>query len=284
LVELTIARFLSFRHFLLDSRCDRAVTTGRPTRRGHRKPKGYDAGDYPQFAVTVDVVVLTIVDEQLQVVLVQRRDDPYRGLWALPGGFKRPDETLADAASRELREETGVEAAAYLSEFGAYGDPGRDPRMNVVSVGFLAVLRDVGQLAAASDAASAQLWPVAEVLGDDMDLAFDHDKILRDAVERARRDLETTSLAKAFVGPTFTLKSLRNVFEAVWETELDAANFHRTMTRSPGLVQPTGTVVPPGTRGGKPAEQYTFGSSYAAAPLRRPPREPIDDDDERDER
>ena len=251
--------------------CDHAVTA---RRRGHKKPKGYDPSDYPQFGVTVDVVVLTIVDEQLQVVLVRRRDDPYRGLWALPGGFKRPDESLADAASRELREETGVEAAAYLSEFGAYGDPGRDPRMNVVSVGFLAVLRDVGDIAASTDAESARLWPVADVLGGEMELAFDHARILSDAVERARRDLETTSLAKAFVGPTFTLRSLRNVFEAVWETELDAANFHRTMTRSPGLVMPAGTRAPTSPAGGKPAEEYTFGSAFVAAPLRRPPKEP----------
>ena len=248
-------------------------------RRGHKAPKGYDAGDYPQFAVTVDVVILTIVDETLQVVLVQRRDDPYRGMWALPGGFKRPDESLKDAASRELREETGVEAADYLSEFGAYGDPGRDPRMNVVTIGFLAVLRDVGELAGGSDAAAARLLPVAEVLSGDIELAFDHDQILRDAVERARRDLETTSLAKAFVGPTFTLKSLRNVFEAVWETELDAANFHRTMTRSAGLVTPTGQRVPPGPAGGKPAEEFAFGSAFDAAPIRRPPRDVTDDDE-----
>ena len=249
-------------------------------RRGHKAPKGYDPGDYPQFAVTVDVVILTIVDETLQVVLVRRRDEPYRGLWALPGGFKRPDESLKDAASRELREETGVEAADYLSEFGAYGDPGRDPRMNVVTVGFLAVLRDVGELTADTDAESARLWHVAEVFGGGIELAFDHAKILRDAVERARRDLETTSLAKAFVGPTFTLKSLRNVFEAVWETELDAANFHRTMTRSAGLVTPTGQRVPPGPAGGKPAEEFMFGDDYAAAPLRRPPKEPDDREDE----
>ena len=142
-------------------------------RRGQKAPKGYDPNDFPQFAVTVDVVILTIVDETLQVVLVRRRDEPYRGLWALPGGFKRPDESLKDAASRELREETGVEAADYLSEFGAYGDPGRDPRMNVVTVGFLAVLRDVGELTADTDAESARLWPVAEVFGGSMALAFD---------------------------------------------------------------------------------------------------------------
>ena len=243
-------------------------------RRGHKAPKGYDPSEYPQFAVTVDVVILTIVDEHLQVVLVRRRDDPYKGMWALPGGFKRPDETLKDAASRELREETGVEAADYLNEFGAYGDPGRDPRMNVVTIGFLAVLRDVGDLAGGSDAVDARLVPVADAIGGEVGLAFDHGRILQDAVERARRDLETTSLAKAFVGPMFTLKSLRNVFEALWETELDAANFHRTMTRSAGLVVPTGSVVPPGSAGGKPAQQFEFGPDYAAAPMRRPPPEP----------
>ncbi len=248
-------------------------------RQGHKAPKGYDPGEHPQFAVTVDVVILTIVDEQLQVVLVRRRDDPYKGMWALPGGFKRPDESLKDAASRELREETGVEAADYLSEFGAYGDPGRDPRMNVVTIGFLAVLRDVGELEGGSDAADARLVPVAEAISGAEELAFDHAQILRDAVERARRDLETTSLAKAFVGPTFTLKSLRNVFEAVWETELDAANFHRTMTRSPGLVRPLGTHVAPSRIGGKPAQQFEFGEDFRAAPMRRPPEEPTDEND-----
>ncbi len=177
------------------------------------------------------------------------------------------------------REETGVEAADYLSEFGAYGDPGRDPRMNVVTIGFLAVLRDVGQLEGGSDAAEARLVPVAEAISGDDELAFDHAQILRDAVERARRDLETTSLAKAFVGPTFTLKSLRNVFEAVWETELDAANFHRTMTRSPGLVKPLGTHVAPSRIGGKPAQQFEFGEDFRAAPMRRPPEESTDEGD-----
>jgi len=238
-------------------------------RPGHKAPKGYDARDYPQFAVTVDVVILTIVGEELQVLLVRRRDDPYRGAWALPGGFKRPEETLEEAAARELREETGVEAAPHLSQFGAYGDPGRDPRTNVVSVGFLAVLRDVGALAAGTDADDAQLFAVHEVLGGRVELAFDHARILRDAVERARRDLETTSLAKAFVGPTFTLTNLRNVFEAVWETQLDAANFHRTVTRA-GLVKPTGMRAAPGPAGGKPAEEFEFGPDWQAAPMRRP--------------
>ena len=96
--------------------------------RGHRTPEGYDASAFPSFAVTVDVVILTMLDGRLHVLLVRRQADPYAGAWALPGGFKRTDETLDEAAARELREETGVVAPSHLAQFGAYGDPGRDPR------------------------------------------------------------------------------------------------------------------------------------------------------------
>ena len=102
------------------------------TRRATR-PGGYDPAAFPPVAVTVDMVVLTIVDDDLQVVLVERGSEPFKGEWALPGGFIRPDETLDDAASRELREETQVRAAKHLEQFGAYGDPERDPRMRIVT-------------------------------------------------------------------------------------------------------------------------------------------------------
>ena len=121
--------------------------------------------DYPAFAVTVDVVILTMSGGVLQVLLVRRGQAPFAGLWAIPGGFKRPTETLDEAARRELAEETGVDAASLLTQFGAYGDPGRDPRMNVVTVGYLAVLRDVGAVVAGTDAAEASLVPVDDVLG-----------------------------------------------------------------------------------------------------------------------
>lgn len=239
--------------------------------RGHVAPQGYDAGQYPSFAVTVDVVILTIVDDRLHVLLVQRLADPYAGRWALPGGFKRPDETLDDAAGRELQEETGVDATAYLRQLGAYGDPGRDPRTNVVTVAYLAVLRDIGALQAGTDAGAAKVWPVAEVLDGHVELAFDHERILRDAVERARRDLETTSLATAFVGPTFTLTELRGVFESLWETSYDPANFHRKLTSEPGWLTPTGERSTPGREGGKPAARYRAGTLWSTgAPLRQP--------------
>src|SRR5262249_12978002 len=95
---------------------------------------GYDPRSFPAVAVTVDVVVLTICEGTLQVVLVERGGPPFEGQWALPGGFIHPDETLDEAAARELHEETAVDAAAFLQQFGAYGSPNRDPRMRVVTV------------------------------------------------------------------------------------------------------------------------------------------------------
>src|SRR5262245_46309313 len=118
----------------------RERTTQRGRKPTARAPAGYDAAAFPSFAVTVDVVVLTIVGHELRVLLVERGGDPYRGAWALPGGFKRPDETLDEAAFRELREETGLDVAGRLAQLGAFGDPGRDPRLNVVTVAYRAAL------------------------------------------------------------------------------------------------------------------------------------------------
>src|ERR1700704_639855 len=139
-------------------------------------PADYNPAQFPAFAVTVDVVILTMSHSRLHVLLVRRGVAPFEGMWAIPGGFKRPTETLDEAAARELAEETGVDAASLLTQFGAYGDPARDPRMNVVTVAYLAVLHDVGAVVAGSgsDAAAAALIPVSDVLNGKVDLAFDH--------------------------------------------------------------------------------------------------------------
>src|SRR5438094_9966396 len=147
-------------------------------------PAGYHPSQFPPFAVTVDVVVLTMSEGLLHVLLVCRGEAPFEGMWAIPGGFKRPTETLDEAAKRELVEETGVDAASLLAQFGAYGDPQRDPRMNVVTIAYLAVLRDVGAVAGGSDAAAAALIPVSDVLNGKVGLAFDHLRLVRDAIER----------------------------------------------------------------------------------------------------
>ena len=236
-------------------------------------PKGYDPSRFPAFAVTVDVVILTMTEGTLQVLLVRRGEAPFQGMWAIPGGFKRPTETLDEAAQRELSEETGVDAARLLTQFGAYGDPQRDPRMNVVTVAYVAVLRDVGAVVAGTDAADAALVPVSAVLNGEIDLAFDHLRIARDAIERVRVELEVSGIATAFVGTTFTLAELRAVYEAVWGVQLDAANFRRTVVADDGWVIPTGRRTRPGPSGGRPAELYRAGRSWSqGGPIHRGPR------------
>ncbi len=235
-------------------------------------PVGYDPAQFPAFAVTVDVVILTMSEGLLHVLLVCRGEAPFEGMWAIPGGFKRPAETLDEAAKRELAEETGVDAASLLSQFGAYGDPGRDPRMNVVTIAYLAVLRDVGAVVGGSDAAAAALIPVSDVLSGKIDLAFDHVRIVRDALERARVELEVTGVATAFVGATFTLAELRAVYEAVWGVQLDAANFRRSVVAEDGWVISTGRRARPGSAGGKPAELFRAGRMWRyGGPIRCPP-------------
>ena len=230
----------------------------------------YDPSEFPAFAVTVDVVVLTLVEGRLHVLLVRRGVPPFEGMWAIPGGFKRPDESLDDAAQRELLEETGVDGASLLRQFGAYGDPGRDPRMNVVTVAYLAVLRDVQGIAGGTDAAAAELVPISNALSERIELAFDHRQILRDAAERVRTDLGLTGIATAFVGATFTLAELRAVYEEVWGVELDPANFRRSILAEDGWVIPTGRRARPGATGGKPAELYRAGRMWRhGAPIRR---------------
>jgi 8-oxo-dGTP diphosphatase len=203
----------------------------------------YDPSAYAPMAVTVDVVILTILDGQLSVLLIQRADHPYRGRWAIPGGFVEADENLDSAARRELKEETGIEAGVHIEQLAAYGDPGRDPRMRIVSVAYVAMMPDVTGPRAGSDASAARFWPLADVLERRRaPLAFDHARILADALDRARAKLEYTSLATTFLDDPFTIADLRRVYETVWGVRLHAANFRRKVLSTPGFVVPTGQV------------------------------------------
>lgn len=218
---------------------------------------------HPPVAVTVDLVVLTLRAGGLCVLLVRRGVAPQRGRWALPGGFIRPDEDLAEAAARELQEETGLSRpAGHLEQLASYGAPHRDPRMRVVTVAHLAIGPDLPDPVAGTDAASAHWVPIGEALG--ARLAFDHAQILRDGVERARAKLEYTPLASAFCPQPFTVTDLRQVYEAVWGTELDPRNFHRKVTKTAGFLSPTGETVQRGR--GRPAELYLPGPADLLMP------------------
>lgn len=195
-------------------------------------PSLYDPRDYPAFAVAVDVVVFTIRAHVLYIPLVRRGNEPFLGQWALPGGFVLPDETLDQAAARELAEETGLrqEDGWYLEQLASYGDPNRDPRMRVVTVAYLAVAADLPQVHGGGDAVLAELKPVNAVM--ELNLAFDHTRIVHDAIDRIRSRLEYTTLAARFVECVFTVSELRGVYETVWGTSLDKGNFRRNFGRS----------------------------------------------------
>lgn len=220
--------------------------------------------EYPIFSVTVDVVCLTVRDDTFQVLLVERGEDPFAGLLALPGGFVGIDEDLATAAHRELKEETGIEAPRFLDQLRTYGAPGRDPRGRTVTVAHLAIAPDLGEAVGGSDAAAADWHAVAPLLADPQALAFDHAEILVDAVERARSRLEWTPLAVDFVAREFTIAELRRVYEVIWDLDLDPANFHRKVTRARGFVEETGRITDGGR--GRPAQLYRRGGAERIHP------------------
>jgi 8-oxo-dGTP diphosphatase len=222
-------------------------------------------------AVTVDLVVLTVDDDRLLVLAVRRGAPPYRGRWALPGGFVHDDEDLLDAAERELCEETGIGSVrAHLEQLGTYGAPRRDPRGRVVTVAYLALVPGLGEAIAGSDAAEASWVPVGDVLASSGRLAFDHLRILADGVARAGAKLEYSPLGISFCPQEFTIAELRRVYEAVWGTRLDPRNFHRKVTGTPGFVMATGRTT---TRdGGRPAQLYRRGDATLLHPaMLRPP-------------
>lgn len=187
-----------------------------------------------------DIVIFTIVStekqsakkalpaRELQVLLIERNIWPFKGKWALPGGFTKENETVYDCAKRELQEETAVEDI-HIEYFNVYSSPGRDPRGWIISHAFLALVNErvLANRAAAVDASDVQLFAVREAL--QMDLAFDHKLILSDALQEIRKKMLTTTIAKEFLPEEFTLSELYQVIQTV-VPDFEEPNFIRKLT------------------------------------------------------
>jgi 8-oxo-dGTP diphosphatase len=205
--------------------------------------------DYPHPAVTTDVVVFTIREERLEILLVRRRGEPFKGSWSLPGGFLQIEEDLEACALRELAEETGVRGV-YLEQLYTFGAPGRDPRERVISVAYYALTRsDRLEVRASSDAAEVAWFPVRAL----PPLAFDHQAIVGLAHRRLKAKLDYSTIAFQFMPETFTLGELQRVYEILLGERLDKRNFRKHILAL-GRVEPTGELKRRGNH--RPAQTY----------------------------
>lgn len=195
---------------------------------------------YPRPAVTVDLVLFTMQADDLAVLLVKRKGAPYRGAWALPGGFVEKDESLEAAAARELEEETGVRGVS-LEQLGAFGDPGRDPRGHTITVAYVTfVVAAFHPVKAGDDAADVAWVPLANLApGAGRKVAFDHARVIDVGRRALQARLHDPGRPTSFdlVPPRFTLTELQRVYEAILGHTVDKRNF-RTRLLARDLVEP----------------------------------------------
>lgn len=205
--------------------------------------------------VAVDVTVFTVIERRLHALLLQRPYEPFEGAWALPGTFSRPDETLDESPRRALAEKAGI-TGVYLEQLATYdqparpGAPGRDPRGRVVSVAFLALV--AAERLPDRDRGDVRWWPVD---GLPRPLAFDHERILADGVQRLRAKTRYAPVAFQLLPEQFTLSELHAVYEAVLDEELDVRNFRRDLNTA-GVIEPTGGTRSEGP--GRPAKLHRY--------------------------
>jgi 8-oxo-dGTP diphosphatase len=206
--------------------------------------------DYPRPAVTVDVIIFTLAEDDLQVLLIKRRRPPCEGMWAIPGGFVDIDESLKEAAERELVEETNAHDI-YLEQLYTFGAVDRDPRGRVITVAYFALVpANVVDPQPGDDATEARWWSVYDL----PPLAFDHGRILPYALQRLRYKLEYTAVGFEMLPELFTLTELQTAYETILQEELDKRNFRRKILRA-DIIEATEQHR---SGEGRPARLYRF--------------------------
>ena len=193
---------------------------------------------YPHPAVTTDCVIFGCDGERVQVLLIERGIEPYKGRWAFPGGFLKIDETAEEGALRELKEETGLEGA-YMEQFHTFSAPERDPRERVITIAYYALVK-IQEVKGGDDAASARWFP----LDDIPSLAFDHDYILRMATQRLREQIHFQPIGFELLPEKFTLKELQLLYESILGINFDRRNFAKKMMHLEILTDLEETIWP----------------------------------------
>jgi 8-oxo-dGTP diphosphatase len=206
---------------------------------------------YPHPAVTTDCVIFGFNGERLQVLLIERGIEPYKGHWAFPGGFLKMDETAEEGAKRELKEETGL-ADAYIQQLHTFSNPDRDPRERVITIAYYALVK-IQEVKGGDDAASARWFPLDEI----PPLAFDHDYILRMATQRLREQIHFQPIGFELLPEKFTIKELQSLYEAILGINFDRRNFAKKMLHLEILTELDETVWPTPKR---EARVYEFNS------------------------
>jgi 8-oxo-dGTP diphosphatase len=225
----------------------RGVKQARPRRQSSTPP----AQQNSRPALTVDCVVFGFDEGELKVLLIERALAPFKGKWALPGGFVRLNETLDEAARRELAEEAGIRNV-FLEQLYSFGAVKRDPRGRVVSVAYYALVERVAHdLRATTDAADARWFPISDL----PKLAFDHADILATAQARLKAKVRYQPIGFELLPPKFTLSALQHLYESVLETNLDKRNFRKKVL-SFGLIVPLKETQRTGRH--RPAQLFRF--------------------------
>lgn len=220
-------------------------------------PLNYDPSIFERPSVTVDVVIFSLVNEDLQVLLVKRRHAPFADMWALPGSFIQMEESLEEAAVRALADETGV-TDVYTEQLYTFGNPGRDPRTRVITVAYFALVpHDAIEHRPGRDTTETAWFSVFEL----PDLAFDHEKILEYAFTRLRYKLEYTSIGFQLLPDVFTLTELQRAYETILGETLDKRNFRRKIL-SADILEETGEKKKDGE--GRPAKLYRYRENAVA--------------------
>lgn len=200
--------------------------------------KNYNPDKYQKPSVTVDILIFRLVNDSVDILLIKRKKPPYKEFWAFPGGFININESLEDAAKRELLEETNVKNV-YLEQLYTFGDVERDPRMRVISVSYMALLNenDIEKFneKAGDDAKELQWFNINELLNgiedNSIKLAFDHEKIFKLAIERLRGKIDYTNIAFQLLPKEFSMLELQNVYEQILNKKLYTPNFRRNMAK-----------------------------------------------------